>query len=173
VLRRCATSARTSWPTRRDSPAFVAGRFTSPSSPAAPTTTEPAVADVGDRVLLVAVVDHLDRSQMILVELLNSNDADDFATISAGQSRARELVTANRLYRQTAVQAGDNVIGETLEDLERVLLEIANAPENVTAEDVAALRDQIGARGLLFRVRVVQSEIRERERVNQQNRVAG
>ena len=140
--------------------AFVAGRFTSPSSPAAPTTTEPAVADVGDRVLLVAVVDHLDRSQMVLVELLNSNDADDLATI-------------NRLYRQTAVQAGDNVIGETLEDLERVLLEIANAPENVTAEDVAALRDQIGARGLLFRVRVVQSEIRERERVNQQNRVAG
>ena len=153
--------------------AFVAGRFTSPSSPAAPTTTEPAVADVGDRVLLVAVVDHLDRSQMVLVELLNRNDADDLATISAGQSRARELVTANRLYRQTAVQAGDNVIGETLEDLERVLLEIANAPENVTAEDVAALRDQIGARGLLFRVRVVQSEIRERERVNQQNRVAG
>ena len=95
------------------------------------------------------------------------------ANIGSEQSRARELVAANRLYRQTAVQAGDDVIGQTLEDLERVLLEIANAPENVTAEDVAALRDQIGARGLLFRVRVVQSEIRERERVNQQNRVAG
>jgi hypothetical protein len=152
--------------------AFVAGRFTTPVNPIAPTT-EPAVADVGDRVLLVAVFDHLDRSQMVLVELLNNSDTEDLATISAGQSRARELVAANRLYRQTAVQAGDNVIGETLEDLERVLLEIANAPENVTAEDMAALREQIGARGLLFRVRVVQSEIRERERMNQQARVAG
>ena len=150
--------------------AFVAGRFTSPSTPAAPASA-PAVADVGDGVLLVAVVDHLDRSQMVLIELLNG-DTDDIANISAG-SRARELVAANRLYRQTAAQAGDTVIGETLEDLERVLLEIANAPENVSAEDVAALREQIGTRGLLFRVRVVQSEIRERERVNQQNRVAG
>jgi hypothetical protein len=151
--------------------AFVAGRFTSPTVPVTPAT-EPAVADVGDRVLLVAVVDHLDRSQMVLVELLNG-DVDGLSNIGSEQSRARELVAANRLYRQTAVQAGDSVIGETLEDLERVLLEIANAPEDVTAEDVAALREQIGARGLLFRVRVVQSEIRERERVNQQNRVAG
>ncbi len=151
--------------------AFVAGRFTSPVTPATPAT-EPAVADVGDRVLLVAVVDHLDRSQMVLIELLNS-EPNAFTDISAGQSRARELVAANRLYRQTAAQAGDSVIGETLEDLERVLLEIANAPENVTAEAVAALREQIGARGLLFRVRVVQSEIRERERVSQQNRVTG
>ena len=152
--------------------AFVAGRFTSPTVPVTPEVTESTIADVGDRLLLVAVVDHLDRSQMVLVELLNS-DADGIANIGSEQSRARELVAANRLYRQTAVQAGDDVIGQTLEDLERVLLEIANAPENVTAEDVAALRDQIGARGLLFRVRVVQSEIRERERVNQQNRVAG
>jgi hypothetical protein len=152
--------------------AFVAGRFTSPSVPTAPAA-DPVVAVLGERLLLVAVFDHLDRSQMVLVELLNGSDAADFAAISAEQARARELVAANRLYRQTALQAGDNAIGETLEDLERVLLEIANAPENLTAADVAALREQIGARGLLFRVRVVQSEIRERERVNQEQRVIG
>ena len=153
--------------------AFVAGRFTSPTVPTTPATDPAVAADLGERLLLVAVVDHLDRSQMVLVELLNGSDTNDLATISAEQDRARELVAANRLYRQSAVQAGDNAIGETLEDLERVLLEIANAPENVTSEDVAALREQIGARGLLFRVRVVQSEIRERERVNQQQRVSG
>ena len=55
--------------------------------------------------------------------------------------RARELVAANRLYRQSAAHTGDEVMGATLEDLERVLLEIANAPADLSAEDFAALRD--------------------------------
>jgi len=81
------------------------------------------------------------------------------------QARARELVAANRLYRQSAAHTGDEVIGTALEDLERVLLELANAPADATPESLAALRDQIGAGGLLFRVRVVQSEMRERQKI--------
>ena len=129
-----------------------------------PVTPSELQADVSDRVLLVAVVDHLDRSEMVLVELLNA-ERDD-AAIGLEQLRARELVAANRLYRQSAAHTGDEVMGATLEDLERVLLEIANAPADLSAEDFAALRDQIGPRGLLFRVRVVQSEMRERQKSN-------
>lgn len=142
--------------------AFVAGRFSRPEVVMSPAT----VATAGnDRVLVVAVVDHLDRSQMMLVELLNGS-LQDPADISGEQSRARELVAANRLYRLSAVQSGDEVIGETLEDLERVLLEIANAPANVSPADLAVLRERIESRGLLFRVRVVQSEMQERERMS-------
>jgi hypothetical protein len=77
---------------------------------------------------------------------------------------ARELVTANRLYRQTAVGTGDDATGAVLDELERVLLEIANTPQDATKDDLEALRAQIAARGVLFKVRVVHSEMRERER---------
>jgi hypothetical protein len=51
--------------------AFVAGRW---SGAPVPAPTPDAVASVApERVLLVAVGDHLDRSQMVLVELLNAD----------------------------------------------------------------------------------------------------
>jgi hypothetical protein len=141
--------------------AFMAGRVSRPpvETPAV-AVAEPA-AD--DRVLLVAVVDHLDRSQMVLVELLNGEGTNP-AAMDAEQSRARELVTANRLYRQSAAQYGNAMVGETLDDLERVLLEIANAPADMTADEFEQLKRRIAGHGLLFRVRVVQSEMREQQR---------
>jgi hypothetical protein len=152
--------------------AFVAGRFSGGGPASAPTTADPG--NVADRVLLVAVIDHLDRSQMVLVELMNA-DLGDATSISNEQSRARELVSANRLYRQSAGQAGDETINGVLEELERMLLEIANAPAEASAEELDALRARIEARGLLFRVRVVHSEMQERERQEAQraHRVIG
>ena len=145
--------------------AFVAGRFTGGEAPSAPPTPVTAAAnDVAERVLVVAVVDHLDRSQMMLVELLNADPGATALDRTAEQSRARELVAENRLYRVSAEQAGDASVIDMLDDLERVLLEIANTPQNATPDELEALRQRIDARGLLFRVRVVHSEMRERER---------
>lgn len=145
--------------------AFVAGRFSSGEAPSAPpAAVTAAAANVAERVLVVAVVDHLDRSQMMLVELLNAAPGATALDLTAEQSRARELVAENRLYRVSAEQAGDATVTDMLDDLERVLLEIANTPQNATPEELEALRQRIDARGLLFRVRVVHSEMRERER---------
>jgi hypothetical protein len=144
--------------------AFLAGRFSQPAS-LVPTTgpTTAQRVETGEGVLLAAVDDHLDRSNMVLLELLNTGEREP-ADIEREQSRARDLVAANRLYRQTAVDAGEDAIGDVLDDLERVLQEIANAPSDVSTRELDALRAQIESRGLLFRVRVVQSEVRERER---------
>jgi hypothetical protein len=73
-------------------------------------------------------------------------------------------VSANRLYRQTAVQTGDETTNSVLDELERTLLEIANTPADASKDDLDALRARIGSRGLLFKVRVVHSEMVERER---------
>ena len=144
--------------------AFVAGRVSGPA-PVPPVQTSSAAADDGnDGVLVIAVVDHLDRSQMVLVELLNADPDQPVVNISNEQSRARDLVAANRLYRQSAAQAGDETTGDVLDELERVLIEIANAPEDASKEELEALRARIASRGLLFRVRVVNSEMRQRER---------
>jgi hypothetical protein len=140
--------------------AFVAGRFTGdvPSTGVAEADT-----DVAGRVLVVAVVDHLDRSQMVLMEVMNA-DVESAVDLSGEQTLARELIAANRLYRQTAATTGDGSTSDVLDELERVLLEIANTPEDATKVDLDALRARISSRGLLFKVRVVHSEMLERER---------
>jgi hypothetical protein len=143
--------------------AFLAGRFSKETPPAAAPVTTTASADVTERVLVVAVVDHLDRSQMVLLEVMNG-EAGDQTTFSEEQSLARELVASSRLYRQTAVRTGDDRTGDVLDELERALVEIANTPQDATPEELEALRAGIASRGLLFKVRVVHSEMVERER---------
>jgi hypothetical protein len=142
--------------------AFLAGRF---SNDISPTTPAPVAAgpEVAERILVVAVVDHLHRSQMVLLEVLNG-DLTEGADLAREQSQARELVAASRLYRQSAVRTGDDRTSDVLDELERVLLEIANTPQDATRDDFEALRARIAARGVLFKVRVIHSEMLERER---------
>lgn len=143
--------------------AFLAGRWTRPDvGPAPPELAAVDPALVAERVMDVAVGDHLDQSQMMLLELLNS-DAGPPDSIADDRQRARDLVAANRLYRHTAVQAGNEGVREVLDALERVLIEIANAPPDVSARELDALRAEIEQRGILFRLRVVASEMRARE----------
>jgi len=142
--------------------AFMAGRFSNGDgaavTPAAPVMAEGATPG---SVLHAAVGDHLDRTQMMLVELVNAET--DQADVFAGeQGRAVDLVAANRLIRQSAEQSGDVVIADVLEDLERVLLEIANAPADATSNELTDLQSRITTQDLLFRLRVVASEMRQR-----------
>ncbi len=143
--------------------AFVAGRFsggeavvTSPSS-AAVADFEPA------RVLNNEVGDHLDRTQMMLVELANAETGH--GDVLAGEHvRAADLVLANRLILQSAMQSGDGAVVDILEDLERVLLEIANAPADASSNELTGLQSRITTEDLLFRLRVIASEMRQRTR---------
>jgi hypothetical protein len=111
----------------------------------------------------VAVGDHLDRSQMVLVELVNA-DGKGPVNISAEQRTARDLVGANRLYRETAARAGEVGVASVLDDLERVLIEIANSPSQLSSAQFEEIRHRIEARGILFKVRVIDSQVREREK---------
>jgi hypothetical protein len=128
-----------------------------------PDQPQPLSAEVRERVLLVAVGEHLEKSQMVLIELVNA-PADEQMNFRAQRAVADELVSANRLYRQTAARSGDEPLAAVLEELERVLVEVAAGPDALAPQDVAELQRRIEARGLLFKVRVVGSQVRERER---------
>jgi hypothetical protein len=139
--------------------AFWAGRIsTDPANPA--PTVASAEVEPGS-VLQATVGDHLDRTQMMLVELSNA-DTDGADVLAGEQERAVDLVAANRLIRQSALQSGDAQIVDILEDLERVLLEVANAPATVTSNDLTDLQTRITREDLLFRLRVIASEMRQR-----------
>jgi hypothetical protein len=140
--------------------AFVAGRV-STGDPVPGNTPAMAVNIDPERVLQAEVGDHLDRTTMMLVELANAET--DHADVLAGeQDRAVDLVAANRLIRQSAEQSGDVLIADVLEDLERVLMEIANAPADASSNDLTDLQSRITDEDLLFRLRVIASEMRQR-----------
>lgn len=149
--------------------AFIAGRITGLTPRKGPGISPVAenMGAVRERILLVAVGDHLDRSQMVLLELVNADEKEARAgdlDISEEQKRAEELVASNRLYRQTAERQGDAGVASVLDDLERALLEIAHSPSKPTATQLQEIQQRIVAKGLLLKVRVVGSEVREREK---------
>jgi hypothetical protein len=115
------------------------------------------------RVVLVAVGDHLERSQMLLVEIMNTDPKDslDFAT---EQKQARELLDSNHLYRVSAEHVGDPQTARLLDELGRALTEIANSPADLSSGDLQQIQGQIQSENLLFKVRVVGSEVNSRVR---------
>jgi hypothetical protein len=147
--------------------AFVAGRLT--RNRVSPTPETAIVADasiVRERVLLMAAGEHLGRSEMVLVELANAAPPARGAkrvNISAVQRRAEDLLEENRLYRQTALEEGDTGLASVLDELERVLLDVAHSPEQVTPAQLETIRQGIESRGILFKVRVVGKELQQRE----------
>jgi hypothetical protein len=106
----------------------------------------------GERLLLVVVNDHLDSSGRMLLEVANAGAKGAF---TMQPQRAEDLVTANRIYRQTAQQRGDERIAELLSELEPILLELAHAGSSLEGKKLADLQKRIDSKGLLFKVRVM------------------
>ncbi|MBV9304694.1 MAG: hypothetical protein JOZ45_01055 [Acidobacteriaceae bacterium] len=111
-----------------------------------------------ERVLIISLSDHLERSQVLLTEFLNA--PPETLNLPEERSRARDLLEENRLLRQASVKAGDVARNATLSDLERVLLDLANSPPDLSRDDIQALRDRIREDGLLFKVRVAGAGLR-------------
>jgi len=121
-----------------------------------------SVLPARDRVLLVAVGDHLERSQNVLTELANAPTARTL-DISFEQQRAADLLDENRLYRQTAAGAGDDVMAGVLDELERILLEIEHAPPQMSPMELEDLRLRLRTEGILFKLRVLGSNVRNQQ----------
>jgi len=51
-----------------------------------------------------------------------------------------------------------------LDELERLLVEVAHRPSSMSPSDLADIRSRIESRGLLFRVRVIETHVREKEK---------
>jgi hypothetical protein len=147
--------------------AFLAGRTSRDVSapPAAVNAPANAAADRDhaegrQRILLTSVADHLDRSERVLTDIMNTPDSGD---ISTAQGWADDLLTTSRLYRQDALEAGEQSVATVLDDLERSLLEIVHSPSRIRAADLEQIRRRIDAAALLFKVRVMSDQLRDRE----------
>ena len=134
-----------------------------------------------DRLLLAAAIDHLDRSEVFLVNMKNqpgtAPGTEPGAAFAEARTRAAELVVSNRLLRRSlsedraearnadaggppASRAG---LAAVLEDLEPVLLEIAHAPDTLSSSDLDLLRARLRERGTLLKLRAVQGRLQREQ----------
>lgn len=137
--------------------AFLVGRHTAAPPPNVATTNPPSQV-VKERVLMVALDGHLERSQMVLLEVAHAADAKD---VNLVRDEAEELVGSNRLYRQAALNIGDRKTADVLDQLERALLEVAHSSPDEGKAQIEQLRRQIEAQGLLFKVQVIHSNVQK------------
>lgn len=142
---------------------FTAGRvWRADDTPAATVATvRPVAGDTDDaqrRVLLLTVADHLDQSDRVLTDIVNAEGGLD---ISSEQAWAVDLVAASRLYRQEALETNETSLAAVLDELERTLLEIVHRPSTVTNDDLDEIRRRVDSAALLFKVRVMSTELRE------------
>ncbi len=131
---------------------FFAGVWTEERRTSAPDNSR-------ERVLLMAMSDHLERSQIVLTELVHASSGA--VDLSTEQKRARSLLEENRLLRETAIQLGDRRDAALLDDLERVLLDLANGSPDTNSDDLKMLRQRVENDGLLWKVRITSTNARE------------
>jgi hypothetical protein len=146
--------------------AFLAGRLSRETARTSTVATRTAVPDAGairERVVLAALGDHLDRTERTLTEIVNASDGER-VDISAEQAWARDLLDANRLYRQSARGAASPAVAQLLDDLEPVLLDIVHSPSALSADEFQALRSRIEDRSLVFKLRVTGADVRARQK---------
>ena len=121
-------------------------------------------SDARERILLMTVANHFERSEILLLELVNTaeNGAVD---LSLERQRAGELRDDSRLYRQAAMQAGEGDLVALLEQLERVWWSWPMGLKEVTSTDLGELRLRLDEGDILFKVRVVGSHLRDKTRI--------
>jgi hypothetical protein len=143
---------------------FMAGHFIWKPQPVAPVAEAVPGPDGRERILKAAVEDHLEKSQRMLVDLANATGTSAPFDVTRSRQRAEELLSDNRLYRQTAGQRGDAAAAEVLDDLERSLLEIAHGPAELTAAQLAELQARLERQGVILKIRLYGTGQRQQER---------
>lgn len=113
-----------------------------------------------DRVLLLTMGNHLDRSEMLLAEVENASAGS--LDLTEERTLASDLVGENRLLRLTAARNGQSSEASLLDELERVLLDLAHSPANLSAQDLETLQRRLERDGILFKVRIIRSNIQEK-----------
>jgi anti-sigma-K factor RskA len=144
---------------------FFVGRAVRPAQEAGGPQPAALAVAARERVLDAEVEQHFEQSRRVLSELVNA-EAQGPVVLASDRARAADLVAAGRVYRRSADALGEAATSELLEDLERVLLDVANSSPEDAPEELRDVRGRIEQQDLVFRLRVVGAELRRRQRAD-------
>ncbi len=121
-----------------------------------PQHKQQSVAHPPQRVVVVVLSDHLDRSERLLMELKHA-DAGNAEMLSPLRDEARNLLPANRICRQKVKHGDDPALATALDRLDHLLAELADQPGDLNSTTITRLQHEMNADRLLFEVRVLRT----------------
>jgi hypothetical protein len=144
--------------------AFLAGRLmerrTQPAPAPRTASVEPVTnASTRERILLVVVADHIGRSERVLTEVKNAKPGVT-PLLASDHDTVEDLVRKNRLYIDAANASGQAQLADLLQQMQPLLLELARAPEQPSAEDIDMLQRRIDKQGAVTKLRLAGEQIR-------------
>jgi hypothetical protein len=99
---------------------------------------------------------HFQKSELLLRSFRNVRlSATGSSTeISYEKKRAQQLVYQNMILRREADAAGDVQIASLLENLEPILIDIANLPDKPRQTDVRVIKDRVERKNIVALLQV-------------------
>lgn len=99
---------------------------------------------------------HFERAETLLRAFRNVrlNEPGTAAEVVYERKRARQLVYQNMILRREADTAGDVQISSLLENLEPILLDIANLPDKPDSDSVKVIRDRVERKNIVALLQV-------------------
>jgi outer membrane biosynthesis protein TonB len=94
---------------------------------------------------------HFEKAETLLRAFRNVrlDDPDAATEVSYERQRARQLVYQNMMLRREADAAGDVQISSVLENLEPILLDIANLPDKPDDDAVRVIRERVERKNIV------------------------
>jgi len=134
-----------------------------PSAPDPPTfaSNSPRLADPsvianvrsGDAQTLTAM--HLEKSELLLRAFRNIRvESGRTAEVDYERKQARQLVLQNMMLRREADSSGDVQVAGLLENLEPILLDIANLRRNPAADDIEVIKERVERKNIVALLQV-------------------
>lgn len=116
-------------------------------------------AQARERVLLFSMSNYLERSQILLSELAHADASR--AGLHDAREQARELLNESYLLQESAARSGNASDAGLLDELERVLLTIANSSPSAP-EEFQSIQQRIENQDLIFKARIAGIDAREK-----------
>lgn len=116
-----------------------------------PSTSE---NNAGDIQALTAM--HLEKSELLLRAFRNVRTPKSGRPVDVDYERnlAQQLIVRNMMLKREADAAGEIQVGSLLENLEPILLDIANLPEGAGADDVRIINDRVERKNIVALLQV-------------------
>ena len=99
---------------------------------------------------------HFEKSETLLVAFRNvrMNEPNSVAEVAYERKRAQQLVLQNMMLRREADASGDVQISSLLENLEPILIDIANLPDKPDKDAVRVIRQRVERKNIVPLLRV-------------------
>jgi hypothetical protein len=129
-------------------------RESKPGEQFASIPSVPAPLRSGDAQTMTAL--HFERSETLLVAFRNvrMDEPGARAEVAYERNRAQQLVLQNMMLRREADAAGDVQNSSLLENLEPILIDIANLPDKPNKDAVRVIRERVERKNIVPLLRV-------------------